>query len=132
MHKRLLLLILKIPRYMQHLLLVALTATLVSAGMRATNDEKNSGEPLTVNIKATPKFQDSIAIVGNRVFITQCANCHRDTMNALAPSPVTLSTMTACAVLASLENGKMRLEGAKLSDAERKAVAQWVTKNRLK
>ena len=40
--------------------------------------------------------------------------------------------MTPRAILASLNNGKMRQQGANLSEEERKAVAEWITKTKLK
>ncbi len=40
--------------------------------------------------------------------------------------------MTARAVLASMDNGKMRQQAAKLSEKERKAVAEWLTNSELK
>ena len=39
--------------------------------------------------------------------------------------------MTPRAVLAALDNGKMRVQAAKLSEQEKKAVAQWVTNTKL-
>ena len=40
--------------------------------------------------------------------------------------------MTPRAILASMDNGKMRQQAAKLSEKERKAVAEWLTNSELK
>ncbi len=50
----------------------------------------------------------------------------------LAPGISVLSAMTARAVLAALDNGKMRQQAAALSENERKAVAEWLTGSKLK
>ncbi len=79
------------------------------------------------NIDAQPG--DTIS--GRKIFIASCAACHRDTAGTLAPGPSILSGMTARAVLAALENGKMRQQGSTLSQNERKAVAEWLTGSKL-
>jgi polyvinyl alcohol dehydrogenase (cytochrome) len=76
--------------------------------------------------------QDSTRALGKRVFYTTCSTCHRDTMGSLAPGSTILSTMTPRAIVAALDNGKMRQQGAALSESERKAVAVWLTKRELK
>jgi polyvinyl alcohol dehydrogenase (cytochrome) len=78
------------------------------------------------------EFQDSLNKIGKRVFTTYCQTCHKDSASSLAPSQTILSTMTPRAVFASLNSGKMRQQGATLSETERKAVAQWVTNSVLK
>ncbi|HMH33824.1 MAG TPA: PQQ-binding-like beta-propeller repeat protein [Puia sp.] len=76
--------------------------------------------------------EDSIETVGKKVFYASCYSCHKDSAASLAPGPGILGAMTPRAVLAALENGKMRVQGAGLSDVERKAVAQWLTRTKLK
>lgn len=66
------------------------------------------------------------------IFLINCAACHRDSVASAGPSLTILSTMTPRAILASLNNGKMRQEGANLSDEERRSVAEWITKSKLK
>jgi len=74
---------------------------------------------------------DSIAIIGKRVFFANCSSCHKDSSAMAAPGQTILSAMTPRSILAALTNGKMRLQAAKLSDQEKKAVAQWVTNGKL-
>src|SRR6185295_2464448 len=61
-----------------------------------------------------------------------CQMCHKDSVTMLAPGQSVFSTMTPRAILASLDNGKMRQQAAKLSPQERKAVAQWLTNAEIK
>lgn len=77
---------------------------------------------------------DSLAILGKKVFDANCSSCHKDSINTqiLAPSRTVLLTMTPRAVLGSLETGKMRAQASKLSEIEKKAVAQWATQGQLK
>jgi polyvinyl alcohol dehydrogenase (cytochrome) len=75
---------------------------------------------------------DTIRDMGKRIFYSTCYACHRDTAGYLAPGYSILSGMTARAVLAALDNGKMRQQAASLSENERKAVAEWLTNSKLK
>lgn len=72
-------------------------------------------------------FQDTVKELGKRIFFASCYGCHKDSMTALAPGLSMLNSMTPRAVMAALTNGKMRQQGAALSENERKAVAQWLT-----
>lgn len=74
---------------------------------------------------------DTLPVSGKKIFITNCAVCHRDTTGYLAPGYTILSGMTARAVFAALDNGKMRQQGSLLSENERKAVAEWLTNSKL-
>jgi polyvinyl alcohol dehydrogenase (cytochrome) len=74
---------------------------------------------------------DTLRTLGRKIFIANCATCHRDTAGYLAPGYSILSGMTARAVLAALDNGKMRQQGSTLSEIERKAVAEWLTNSKL-
>src|SRR5215210_7459739 len=67
-----------------------------------------------------------------KIFLTSCYSCHKDSAASLAPSHSVMSLMTARAILTSLTNGKMRQQGANLSEEERKAVAEWITKTKIK
>ena len=70
---------------------------------------------------------DSVKFIGKSAFIQTCQGCHRDTINSRIPSTTILSTMTARAVLAAMETGKMRIQASGLSRVQRKAIAEWVT-----
>lgn len=67
-----------------------------------------------------------------KIFLANCFTCHKDSAASMAPGVSIMSTMTPRAILASLNNGKMRQQGANLSEEERKAVAEWITKSKLK
>lgn len=75
---------------------------------------------------------DSTKEMGKKVFYASCYNCHKDSAAIIAPGISVLSTMTPRAILASLDNGKMRQQAVNLSQQERKAVAQWLTNAQLK
>ena len=74
-------------------------------------------------------YQDSTARIGKTIFFAACYSCHRDSLNNLAPAMSILSTMTPRAVLATLEQGKMRPQALLLSKTERIAVSEWVNSN---
>ena len=75
---------------------------------------------------------DTVRDLGRKIFYLTCYTCHKDTAGYLAPGYSVLSTMTPRAVLAALDNGKMRQQAATLSENERKAVAEWVTGGKIK
>ena len=58
---------------------------------------------------------------GQGVFDRACASCHNG--GAGAPTPAALRQMAPEAILNSLVNGRMQVQGSTLSDAERRAVA---------
>ena len=47
------------------------------------------------------------------------------------PGYTILKGMTARAVLAAMDNGKMRQQAASLSEKDRQAVAEWITNSKL-
>ncbi len=75
---------------------------------------------------------DTASALGRKVFYSTCYTCHKDTAGYLAPGVSVLSLMTPRAVLAALNNGKMRQQAASLSENERNAVAEWLTGGKLK
>jgi len=62
---------------------------------------------------------DTVRDLGKKIFYTTCYTCHKDTADYLAPGYSVLSLMTPRAVLAALDNGKMRQQAASLSENER-------------
>jgi polyvinyl alcohol dehydrogenase (cytochrome) len=67
---------------------------------------------------------------GAALFTTHCAACHLNPNpqdNAHAPSKEDMSKFTPNVVYAALTDGMMRLQGAPLSDVERRAVATHLT-----
>ncbi|HWN85197.1 MAG TPA: PQQ-binding-like beta-propeller repeat protein [Vicinamibacterales bacterium] len=64
---------------------------------------------------------------GSAVFQANCATCHAAAaQQARSPSIDTLRRQTPEAILNALLNGKMRIQAAALSDAERRAVAEFL------
>src|SRR5207344_3095155 len=80
----------------------------------------------------TRSFQDTMMEKGKKVFQANCSACHRDSGIGLAPGVTIMSAMTPRSIVASLKTGKMRQQGSTLSETERVAVAQWLTKTVLK
>lgn len=62
---------------------------------------------------------------GARIFTERCATCH-GASDSRAPALETKRARTPQAVLESLMTGAMRPQGARLSGAERRAVAAFV------
>ena len=87
-------------------------------------------------VKTQKNFHIAIADtskeLGKKVFYASCQACHKDSAGMIAPGISVLSTMTPRAILASLDNGKMRQQATNLSGEERRAVAQWLTNTELK
>jgi len=75
---------------------------------------------------------DTTKELGKKVFYASCQACHKDSAGMIAPGVSVLSSMTPRAILASLNNGKMRQQATNLSGEERKAVAEWLTNTELK
>ncbi len=63
---------------------------------------------------------------GNALFERDCATCHK-AGDARAPSPQTLRTLSADAVLTAMTTGKMAVQAQRLSQSDRIAVAEFVT-----
>ena len=64
---------------------------------------------------------------GAQIFQRRCAACHSGAADARAPGPDALRLRTPDAVVESLVNGAMRVQGAQMSGADRRAVAEYVT-----
>src|SRR5262249_55256142 len=63
---------------------------------------------------------------GEAVFNKLCVNCHKDGSPTQAPLPDVLRKMSSSAILEALENGKMKAIAARLSPADRAAVAKFL------
>jgi polyvinyl alcohol dehydrogenase (cytochrome) len=63
---------------------------------------------------------------GAATFTRSCATCHREGQNT-APTPTVLRQLSPEGIVNSLTNGRMQVQGASLNDAERRAVAQFLT-----
>jgi polyvinyl alcohol dehydrogenase (cytochrome) len=79
---------------------------------------------LTLVLAGTAAAQDGAA-----VFQANCATCHAAgdaAQQSRNPSLDTLRRLTPEAILNALVNGKMRIQAVALTDAERRAVAEWL------
>ena len=68
---------------------------------------------------------------GPAVYRTKCASCHDGDGSVRAPRRISLGGMTPRALLATLTQGTMREVAATLSDADRRAVAEYLTQRSL-
>ena len=64
---------------------------------------------------------------GAEVFQVACAACHTAALDSRGPSPEALGQRSPEAIIDVLMNGVMRLQGSRLSGAERRAVAEYLT-----
>jgi polyvinyl alcohol dehydrogenase (cytochrome) len=65
---------------------------------------------------------------GAGVFLRACASCHvNPAADSRAPNPAVLATFAPEAIVNALVNGTMRTQGEKLTEAERRDVAEFVT-----
>ena len=62
-----------------------------------------------------------------QLFNTQCASCHYGNGANNAPSVIHLNAMTPRSIVASLETGKMQIQGQALSKEEKIAIAEMLT-----
>src|SRR5579871_4077638 len=68
----------------------------------------------------------AVAQDGAEVFRNHCSTCHRAGSSTSAPLPDALRSLPAQTILAALESGKMRAQGALLNAGERKLVADYL------
>lgn len=97
-------------------LLVCLTAAAI--GVVAFGDRLHGQDP--------PASSDAVG-PGAQVFRDRCAGCHNGAADSRAPSLDALRARTPQTVLEALVNGAMRTQGSRLTGAERRAVAEFVT-----
>src|SRR5437899_12895331 len=65
---------------------------------------------------------------GGAVFARECAGCHvNPSGDSRAPTREALRQFCPDAIVTALTTGAMRLQGEKLSEAERRAVAEFLT-----
>ena len=68
---------------------------------------------------------------GESVFLTHCASCHVNPPEENIPTVEAMSVLTPNAVVESLTQGNMRIQGEPLGAAERASVAEYLTGRRL-
>ena len=108
------------------ILLVIIFAFRTNPHTKEKNVEFSKKNSKNLYLKNIP---DSTA---KKIFYNSCYACHKDSAATLAPGLAIMSSMTPRAILASLNNGKMRQQAANISEEERKAVAEWITKTKIK
>jgi polyvinyl alcohol dehydrogenase (cytochrome) len=64
---------------------------------------------------------------GAAVFTRECASCHQRDTVGVAPAIETLRQLSSDAIVTALSSGRMRVQGERLSEAERRAVAEFLT-----
>ena len=64
---------------------------------------------------------------GTTLYQQQCYKCHSDPAEKRAPSPAAMRMMSAEKILRSLESGVMFPEGLKLTPAERRTLAEYLS-----
>src|SRR4030081_2433244 len=64
---------------------------------------------------------------GAAIFARECASCHNGAAGSRVPSPDLLRLRSPEAILTALTAGGMRPQGARLSGAERRAVAEYLS-----
>lgn len=67
---------------------------------------------------------------GRDVFINHCAVCHHVNSGTRAPLPEVLHQMSSQEILAALQTGVMKSQGAQLTPEERQAVAHFLARRR--
>ncbi|HLF12991.1 MAG TPA: PQQ-binding-like beta-propeller repeat protein, partial [Gammaproteobacteria bacterium] len=68
---------------------------------------------------------------GEALFQTHCAACHTNPIEADIPTRQAMAVLTPNAIVESLTDGTMRLQGMPLTPAERVAIAELVTGRQL-
>ena len=68
---------------------------------------------------------------GETIFQARCASCHNGQPDSRAPSLDALKSRTTQAVIDALVNGAMRAQGSKMNGPDRRAVAEYVTGQRI-
>src|SRR5215468_2221469 len=98
--------------------LVGLSALVIAIGIYA---QAPQAPPQGGGQRGAPGTENGIA-----VFQTQCMSCHGNPKAERAPSPSTIREMSPERIYDSLTTGTMKDQGAKLSDTDRRGVAEFM------
>lgn len=101
---------------------VLLLVTLFSCSDTSPETDKSTFISNPFMSKPTSSLPDSVAKSGKEVFTRVCKICHKDAVNLQAPGLDILNTLTPGAILAAMNNGKMKLQSERLTPEEKK---QW-------
>lgn len=80
-----------------------------------------------VGIAVSVTLMQAQGPAGEQVFKDRCASCHSGAADARAPAPDALRSRSPQAIVESLVNGAMRVQGSRMTGAERRAVAEFLT-----
>ena len=103
-----------------------LLALILFAGCIRSGQEESLSAAESASNAAVP---DEVLQLGEHLFSQTCSTCHIDSIGSLAPSTGVLALMTPRAIYSALSKGKMVEQAKNLSEDQRKAVAQWITKS---
>ena len=67
---------------------------------------------------------------GQRIFINNCAACHRQNSGTRAPLPEVLAQMPREAIVRALETGLMKQQGSALTAEQKQTVAEFLARAR--
>lgn len=67
-----------------------------------------------------------ITVAGEETYNENCASCHDQPENSLAPTRAALSAMTSSAIVKSLTSGKMQAQGALLTEQDRDKLIRFL------
>jgi polyvinyl alcohol dehydrogenase (cytochrome) len=116
---------------MHHVSIVILVALLVGAQEQQDIKETSFAHANPLVMPRTVPA-DTLKEMGRRIYFSNCNTCHKDSVTNIAPGLTLMRSMSTRSIVASLNSGKMRLQGSVLSADERIAVAQWITNSVLK
>jgi polyvinyl alcohol dehydrogenase (cytochrome) len=80
-----------------------------------------------ISIAASITLMHAQGTTGEQVFKDRCASCHTGAADSRAPSPDALRSRSPQAIVEALVNGAMRAQGSRMTGAERRAVAEFLT-----
>src|SRR2546422_2361692 len=103
-------------------LLVAVIAIHAQAPQQAPAAGQQPPVPAAGGQRGTPGTENGIAI-----FQTQCVSCHGNPNVERAPSPSAIREMSPERIYEALTTGIMKVQGDKLSDADRRGVAEFMS-----
>ncbi len=88
--------------------------------LSCTNQESNT----RLNEGGISKLSQDSA---QQIFTSYCAGCHMDNGQSRAPGLIHLGSMTPRSIMASLETGKMQVQGEALNRSQKIALAEFLT-----
>ncbi|HEU4620264.1 MAG TPA: PQQ-binding-like beta-propeller repeat protein [Gammaproteobacteria bacterium] len=106
------------------LLRSASTTALLAASAALAQAQAQAPAPTSSGARAETAAQ---APDGKSVFDGQCAACHANPTDKQIPNPEQLAAYAPDAIVASLTEGFMKIQGQRLTPEERRAVAEYLT-----